>query len=291
MSTRWVFGTDGSVESRAALSWALDHAPGHDARLAVVHAHHEPLAGRVAARLRGDAAADGVSATQVLRELDPAMAEQIGDGSTIEHRIVAGHPGQALVGIAGDADLLIVGHRGAGRSWRHGLGSVSRFCVSHSPVPTVVVPADWDRRPTRRVVAGFDGSDNATSALHWTLDFADPDIEITAVIALEVAPWLSAEIIEVHLEQELQAEEHRLRALIDAADPTGRAKRHVVVRGARPALARAAETTDLMVLGAHGSGRLATSLMGSVSSWMLDAAACPIAVIPHPQADPPTERT
>ena len=100
------------------------------------------------------------------------------------------------------------------------------------------------------------------------------------MIALEVAPWLRSDVIEDRLAAELRDEEARLRDLIDATDPDGRARRDVVVRGARPALARAAKHADLVVLGAHGAGRVANALMGSVSTWMLDASSHPTVIVP-----------
>jgi nucleotide-binding universal stress UspA family protein len=54
----------------------------------------------------------------------------------------------------------------------------------------------------------------------------------------------------------------------------------VVIGDARVALARAADRTDVLVIGARGAGMLGSTLLGSVSTWMLDAAGCPMVVVP-----------
>ena len=64
-----------------------------------------------------------------------------------------------------------------------------------------------------------------------------------------------------------------------------------VVEGrAAPALAAAARTADLLVLGSHGHSRLRHTLLGSVSEECIRLAACPVVVIPVPvPAAPPAE--
>jgi nucleotide-binding universal stress UspA family protein len=156
-------------------------------------------------------------------------------------------------------------------------------------VPTVVVPTTWTPSPIERVVVGFDGSEHARDAVHWTSGFVDAAAEVRALIAIEIAPWLQEDIVHVRLGDDVQAEERRLLELLAAADPDGRTRPDVVVRGARPALVRAAETADLVVVGAHGAGRIGTSVLGSVSTWMLDGSPVPVVVVPSAPHDAPPE--
>lgn len=282
MGERWIVGVDGSFGSRSSLAWALLHSSTRDAEITVVHAHHQGAAARVLSAVHAGRELDPGATGSALHELDASIADIVGDRA-IERRVISGPPGRALLNAASDATLVIVGRHGAGGSWQQALGSVSRHCVIHSSVPTVVVPTDWVQRPTKEIVVGFDGSENSAAALRWAVDFADSDAVVRALVAIEIAPWLQSDVVQEHLGEELRVEETRLRGLLDQADPSGLIEREVVVRGARPALARAAETADLVVLGARGTGRFTSKLLGSVSTWMLDASAQPIIVVPTPE--------
>lgn len=276
MDDRWVVGFDGSDESRAALEWAAHQSRRRGADLDVVHAHHEPLTDRLVAAITGRRGA------LVGHDDGGAAVAATGTDGDVEHRVVDGVPGHVLVDAARDASLLVVGRHGAGGGWRHALGSVSRYCVMHSTVPTVVVPTDSQAGPGGRVVVGFDGSAQSGHALRWAGDFCDPDADIRALIAIEVAPWLREDVVRARLGDEVRAEEQRLLTLLEAVDPEGRARPDVVIGDARPALARVAETSDLVVLGTHGSGRHGPALLGSLAGWMLDGSPTPVVVVPAP---------
>lgn len=53
---------------------------------------------------------------------------------------VEGHPAQALLAVAENADLLVVGSRGHGGFVGALLGSVSHHVVAHARCPVVVIP-------------------------------------------------------------------------------------------------------------------------------------------------------
>ena len=279
MSEHWIVGVDGSFGSRSALDWALANAPLHDAEVTVLHAHQQGAAARVLSAVHAGREAESGTTGTALHELDASIADLVGD-RPIERRVISGHAGRALLEAAATATLLVVGRHGAGSAWQHGLGSVSRHCVLHAAVPTVVVPTDWDHRMTEHIVVGYDGSDNAGAAVRWAIGFANGHADVRALLAIEIAPWLRSDIIEERLADELREERSRVVERLDRIDPDGIARREVVVRGARPALARAAETADLVVVGAHGSGRIASAVLGSVSTWMLDASTHPTVVVP-----------
>lgn len=131
---RIVVGVDGSEPARAALRWALGQARLTGAALDAVTAWEYPLfsTGEVllpphdpetaARRLLGDE----------VRGARP-------DGIVVREHVAAGHPAQALVDAASEADLLVVGSRGRGAFTAALLGSVAHYCVQHAPCPVVVV--------------------------------------------------------------------------------------------------------------------------------------------------------
>jgi nucleotide-binding universal stress UspA family protein len=123
-----VVGVDGSVPSKAALRWAVEEARLRGARVRAVHAWwiypmFEP----------------GADPTEAVR----AFVTEALDGQTdVEVTPVAVQGEQAsvaLVDAAEDADLLVVGARGAGGFVGLLLGSVSQQCTHHAPCPVVIV--------------------------------------------------------------------------------------------------------------------------------------------------------
>lgn len=279
MTERWIVGVDGSSGSRSALSWALHQASPRGARVAALHGFSRSSLERAKSMVSVGGEHRSGAGTVALAELDASISDLDRTG-TVERVVAEGPPGRAIVEAASDGSLIVVGRHGASGIWHGTIGSVSRYCVMHAPVPTVVVPAAWDGGDIERIVVGFDGSDHSRAALTWAVDFAAEDATVIALVAIEIAPWLSPELVEAHLEPQLRAEETRLMQLLDEADPTGRAEREVVVRGARPALALASEHADLVVVGAHGAGRILTSVIGSVSTWLLDVSEAPVVVVP-----------
>ena len=281
---RWVVGIDGSEVSLAALRWAVVHGPTADAEVQAVSAFHVPMRLSLLAAKRGfDVDRLGIEAeTQHL--LDDALAE-VGTES-VQPIAIEGQPSAVLLEAAEDADLLVVGRRGHGGLRHLVLGSVSTYCATHSgQTPVVVVPPEWDEDRFDTVVVGFDGSPNAQSALSWAVRSTPDDITIRAIIAIEPAPWLNEDITLARFPDEVREEEQRIMEAAALADPDHRAEREVLLHGPRHALAEAAGHTDLIVVGARGHGRIGAALLGSVSTWLLHNAPCPVVVVPRLEDD------
>ncbi|WP_327072275.1 universal stress protein [Kitasatospora purpeofusca] len=82
----------------------------------------------------------------VSREVTDSVEElrrQVGEPFVeVEVHCERGRPAQVLLDASGDADLLVVGTRGAGAWGRLALGSTSTEAVHHACVPVVVVPPE-----------------------------------------------------------------------------------------------------------------------------------------------------
>jgi nucleotide-binding universal stress UspA family protein len=136
-----VVGVDGSEESIAALSWAARYANAINAQVRVVAAWHYPAAAGIAPV---GVAPEPVreQAEQYVREQLNAAIAKVYPGSAadrVDTKLAYGHPAQVLLDESGNADLLVVGHRGRGAFTGMLVGSVSTHCVTHATCPVVVV--------------------------------------------------------------------------------------------------------------------------------------------------------
>lgn len=124
-------GYDGSAGADAAVRWAVSEAVATGAGVTVVHA--------VGMLERAGLAAAGVPS--VREDSVRRLAAEGGlDPGRLAWREVDGDPCSALLRSATEADLLVVGTRGAGAHRGSLLGSTSLKLVEHASVPVVVVP-------------------------------------------------------------------------------------------------------------------------------------------------------
>jgi nucleotide-binding universal stress UspA family protein len=139
---RVVVGFDGSPSARSALRWGHDAARRYGCPLLVVRALD--LAGRAAVELVHELAD---RAEDPLTQLEREVAEVLPDPGPVQVTCRLSHLGaaHALVRLASDDDLLVVGSRG--RSGLAGLvlGSVAAHCAQQASCAVVVVQAGHER--------------------------------------------------------------------------------------------------------------------------------------------------
>ncbi len=138
-----VVGVDGSDHSQRALEWAMREAAAHQSPLTVIAVH--PVAksawtGRPITYAAEDQAAEE-QARQAAQEAVDRTAATLGQSkpSSVAVRAVSGVPAEELINASADADLLVVGSRGAGGFSRLVIGSVSSQVTHHASCPVVVV--------------------------------------------------------------------------------------------------------------------------------------------------------
>ncbi len=162
-------GVDGTPASLAALSWATAEARSRRGGLHLVYAtgwspfrEHRPWIEHDL-YLAADAALADLAAT--VRERAPDLR--------VTGEVRAGAPGEALLAVAGQAGLLVVGGHGATHLGLPRPGGVSGAVAAHADCPVVVVPAEWQEPGGEDpVVAAVDGSAGAALAGLWALDYA-----------------------------------------------------------------------------------------------------------------------
>jgi len=145
-----VVGVDGSRCSQDALRWAVEEAARRGDKVVAVHAWDSPPVSTYHEAMRV------IEIEEPLREaaaevLEAAVAEVApGPQSVpIERVVVKGPAAAALLALAQDAQLLVVGSRGLGGFKGLLLGSVSQQCAQHAPCPIVVVRTAATRPPEK----------------------------------------------------------------------------------------------------------------------------------------------
>jgi nucleotide-binding universal stress UspA family protein len=150
-----VVGADGSVASRAALTWSIDRARSTADELVLVTVVDDgwgSVGGSALAELKGAAERGAERELEFVRGLAP----------TVEARstIVVGSPMLALAEAARDADLVVVGTHKVGYFHGHALGSRSLQLAAVSTTPTVVVPVTSWRGRAGVAVGAAEGTDS-----------------------------------------------------------------------------------------------------------------------------------
>jgi nucleotide-binding universal stress UspA family protein len=138
-----VVGVDGSDRSRHALEWAIGEAALRNASLEVIAVRqvavdnwglnplHMPTDEKEREQVRAAA-----------QQMVDKTAAQVGykRPPSVHVRAITGIPAEVLLDVSRDADLLVLGSRGAGSFRRMLLGSVTSHIVHHAVCPVTVIP-------------------------------------------------------------------------------------------------------------------------------------------------------
>jgi nucleotide-binding universal stress UspA family protein len=140
-----IVGFDGSSHSRRALEWAINEASIRHTPLTVL-AVEQAVTGFWGAPVvyPGDEDLTEHARKMAQDEADVAVGKLAAEARPPEVTVlaVAGIPAEEILGVASDADMIVVGSRGAGGFKKLLMGSVSTHVTHHARCPVVVVPAD-----------------------------------------------------------------------------------------------------------------------------------------------------
>ena len=140
-----VVGCDGSPAGEAAMDYAVAEAVRRDARLVAVAAYAFPpavySAGMAPVSLYYDPKLAEDTEKMARTSLDSAIRRAGNPALKDEVVVREGRPSAVLLDAGTDADLLIVGARGAGLWERLMMGSTCNEVVHHSHGPVLVVPS------------------------------------------------------------------------------------------------------------------------------------------------------
>ena len=268
--------TDLTDRSDRAIERALQLQGQTGATLALLHVIEPGLLGWLEAHRRSDAEAF----------LDDRFARLPGEvRSHCSYKVAVGDAFSAIVGEAQvqRAGLIVLGEPGKHRFADLFVGTTADRVVRASPVPVLVVKG-VSLRPYQRVLAPFDLSEGAKSALKTALTIA-PNAEVRIVHAWR--PPLTALAQPSAATEAIRKENEEIRALIEhvanealahSASP-GRALIVDMIED-NPYVVLRNETgwPDLLAMGTHARGRFATGMIGNLARHMLAEATCDVLV-------------
>jgi nucleotide-binding universal stress UspA family protein len=139
-----IVGIDGSGHSQRALEWAITEAAIRQAPLTVIHVH-EAIAGWY-----GGVASypDDPERTEKARVAAQAETDKVLAGlgeprpESVTVTAVHGFPADELIRASSDADMIVLGSRGAGGFARLLVGSVTAQVSAHAHCPVLIVRPD-----------------------------------------------------------------------------------------------------------------------------------------------------
>ena len=139
-----IVGVDGSGHSQRALAWAMKEAAIRHAPLTVITVH-PAIKGITGGPVNfaDDRVRTEEARTAAQAETEKVLAELTGPHpESVTVKAVHGFPVDVLIDASKDADMLVLGSRGAGGFSRLVLGSVADQVVRHALSPVLIVPAE-----------------------------------------------------------------------------------------------------------------------------------------------------
>lgn len=142
---------------------------------------------------------------------------------------------------------------------------------------------DFEPRP---IVVGVDGSPASKAALRWAVDEAElRGCAVEAILGRHKDFGMAVGTMPMDMMTGMLPEELRDAQLRVLDEVVGEIETKVEIRtvaaaqDARRALTKASEHADLLVVGSRGAGPIASALLGSVSTYCVHHASCPVVVL------------
>jgi nucleotide-binding universal stress UspA family protein len=278
-----VVGTDGTASSHAAVRWAAREAVRRDVPLRVVHAFEWNWPGA-----RYNIGSDFIDVAREKAEAVTAaaiaQAQAAAPAVTVQGEDALGNPTAQLLAAAAGASLMVLGNRGRGGFASLLLGSVSQRVATHARCPVVIVRGRTDAIDGP-IVVGVDESDAADDVLGTAFELASArECALVAVRTFVPAvPLWIGEVPAADAEAAERAAQQQARLDDQLAGwhekyPRVPVESLVSYESSPAVLVEASGGAQLVVVGSHGHGSVAGTLLGSTGLQLLHHADCPVLI-------------
>ncbi|MET7982505.1 MULTISPECIES: universal stress protein [unclassified Streptomyces] len=285
-------GVDGSPESRAALAWAGREAVRRGVPLRVVYAWHWPPHDMVGGGDREDQAR---WVHGMIEDAARTVTDRH-DGLPVTVDVIDSDGGdvvEALLGVAADTGILVLGSRGYGAFVGFLLGSVGQRVIAEAPCPVVLVRTEdrpEDEAGGREIVVGHQGGpEDGAAGLRFAFETAAArGASVRAVRAWSLPPVFAYSPGSLKMLDEAGGlEPYERKALAEALGPWRErfpdvpVTQHIEMGSAGQVLLSLSDRAQLMVVGRRADDSVVGVRIGSVAHAVMHHAPCPVAVVPH----------
>jgi nucleotide-binding universal stress UspA family protein len=286
-----VVGVDGSTSSTRALTWAIEQASVEHHAITLVHtvdietASYSDVAFVYPQEVRDELRAEGH------RTLATAHARIVEAAPGLDVNEVFGFddPRHVLLDMSEDAAMVVVGSRGRGSVASLLLGSVGVALTRHAFCPVVVHRPSNPGAARNGILVGADATEGSRAVLEFAYRQASVrDLPLTVLHCYwDMQSPTAAAYIVPSSQADLDTERLYLGETL-----TGLAEKYPEVQVKietsyglpQQALVHRGEGMNLIVVGGHHGSAVSQMLLGSVSTTVVEHAACPVAVVPVPPA-------
>jgi nucleotide-binding universal stress UspA family protein len=281
MPLTYIAGYDGSASSLGAVQLAVELGRADRADVIAVHAY--PYLGpaldpdvlpelvlqlqddvRIAGRVVLDTLdADGVDRTLLV----PGSPAHVLHDLAVEHR----------------AALISVGVTRRGRLGRLVPGSTAAKLLHGAPCAVLTVPERASTGPIRSIGVAYDAREQSRHALAAARSLAEGLEARLVLLGAYDLPRFAGPALSTSWDVDPAKRDAFAQRLRDAAAdiPDIEVEARTLDGPAASAIVTAAEDIDLIVAGSRGYGPIRSVLLGGVSRQLVDAAPCPVLVVPR----------
>ena len=281
-----IVGVDGGDRARDAIVLATQLAADFPGPLLAVYVHTLEeldllMTGTRVEEVEAIVAADAEAKLETVR----AVAAELGVADVELRKDSSAAAGLHEEAAARSAALVVLGSSNRSVVGRVLPGGTAERLLSGSPVPVAVAPRGYaDREDGRALIGvGFDGSLESRRAAEWAADLAGRSGASLQVLAVHTRFMFGSVVAGgaygTKTVNQVMAE--RLRAETDELAAAVSAEPRVLDGEAGKTLVEHSESLHLLVLGSRGYGPLKSVLLGSVSSYVMHHAGCPVVVVPR----------
>jgi nucleotide-binding universal stress UspA family protein len=190
------------------------------------------------------------------------------NGLQAESWVKMGHPSRVILDEEAKSELVIIGQKGEHAELVGDMmGSVVDRVARNSVKPCLVTGPAF--KPIDRILVAYDGCNHASQAVHESVELAQA-IGVPLVILTVAEPSFRKDAKEVSQDAMKLAQAHgcEATAVIAEGDPDD------------TILDQAAELAcDMIVVGAHGHGRIREMFLGSTTTYLITRSDLPVMLV------------